>query len=374
MTGDDDIAARLPDPPPPAPARRQAAIDAAMRRFDGAERAIAAPRPWREGFARPQLAALVTVALAALLGAPIAWLSLEHRAAPVTRESYASADHSMTAADLAAAPPAMKAVPATPSPAAAAEPQPPAPAAPVASAGKDRCEAAGCVAAGSAAAGRAKLALADAAPPAAVALPPPPPPPSAEAATSSADLSKDDIGMIAGAGNAPAAVMVGHGTPKTEAVQFSAAERRMPAAKPARRGDWNNCTVDDPAHSLTDCRPLIDPGTTGPSGRAAAHVEDGLSRAWQGDLDGAIAEFDRAIAIAPRLSIAYLNRGLAYRDKGQSDRALADLDRAVRYAPDAARGYFHRGQLLRQRGQTGRAEKDEDRAVAINPDYVAAVR
>lgn len=150
------------------------------------------------------------------------------------------------------------------------------------------------------------------------------------------------------------------------------AQRR--AAKSAGRGDWNACTVNDPSHRLGACTTLVDPAAPGPAGRAAAHVVDGLSRAWRNDPDGAIAAFDQAIAVSPQLSFAYLNRGLVYARKGALDAALADLDRAVRYAPDAARNYYNRGLLWRQRGDASRAEADMASAVALDRRYQALVR
>ena len=53
MAVEQDQAGLLPEPPPPRPARRDAAIDAALRKFDGVEEpALAArerPAPgWKE--------------------------------------------------------------------------------------------------------------------------------------------------------------------------------------------------------------------------------------------------------------------------------------------------------------------------------------
>jgi tetratricopeptide (TPR) repeat protein len=48
----------------------------------------------------------------------------------------------------------------------------------------------------------------------------------------------------------------------------------------------------------------------------------------RGDLDLAIADFDRSIAIAPNDAVTYINRAWAYRRKGQYDRAWSDVDRA----------------------------------------------
>ena len=149
---------------------------------------------------------------------------------------------------------------------------------------------------------------------------------------------------------------------------------RASPQKAAGRGDWNACTLNDPKRSLTGCRSLIDPGAKGQAGQAAARVADGLSLGWQGDIDGAISAFDKAIALQPRSSIAYLNRGLAWQREGDLDRAIADLDLAVRHAPGAARGYYNRSLVLRAQGDARRASADEARAVDLDPDYEAVVR
>jgi hypothetical protein len=149
---------------------------------------------------------------------------------------------------------------------------------------------------------------------------------------------------------------------------------RSPSAAPRRRGDWNACTIDDPGRSTAACRKRTAPAARGASGRAAAEVAEGVSSAWEGDLDSAIESFDRAIELEPRSSAAYLNRALAWRRRGDLDRALADLDRAVRYSPRGARFYYHRSLVLRQRGDNKRARADEERAVALDPRYGVAVR
>jgi tetratricopeptide (TPR) repeat protein len=144
--------------------------------------------------------------------------------------------------------------------------------------------------------------------------------------------------------------------------------------RPVRRGDWDSCTVNDPLRRLNGCKRLVDPGAKGPAGRAGARVADGLSLAWQGNLDGAIGAFDQAIELQPHLAFAYLNRGLVRQRQGDIDGAIADLDQAVRYAPTAARGYYQRSVMLRERGDTRRAERDEERAIALDPDYDAVVK
>src|SRR5882757_978740 len=113
MGVDDDIAAQLPEPPPPAPLRRQGAIDEALRRFDavhGGEpiaESLSNPArgaPWWTRIGRPQAAALVTAGLVALFGVPAAWLSVSHRPVPVSQEQLARAGNGASMAGRAAPP------------------------------------------------------------------------------------------------------------------------------------------------------------------------------------------------------------------------------------------------------------------------------
>jgi tetratricopeptide (TPR) repeat protein len=138
-------------------------------------------------------------------------------------------------------------------------------------------------------------------------------------------------------------------------------------AKATMRGDWNACTVNDPQQNLRGCAGLI-------RGKAAENIESGLTQAWSGDMKEAIAEFDRAIAAAPRNAFAWLNRGLAHQREGDLDRALADLDQAIRLDPDSARAYYSRSIVLHQRGETRRATRDAQRAIDIDPQYKDVAR
>ncbi|MFN2182777.1 MAG: tetratricopeptide repeat protein, partial [Anaerolineae bacterium] len=48
----------------------------------------------------------------------------------------------------------------------------------------------------------------------------------------------------------------------------------------------------------------------------------------QDELDLAIENYTKAIALDPQDAEAYSDRGLAYHDKGDYDRAIADFDQA----------------------------------------------
>lgn len=357
MADERDLASMLPDAPPPRPAARTAAIDAALRRFDG--EAVEPPRPAPAPAPRPgwrwwqPVGALASVALVAALSFPL-WRSEQSKLVPPSL-------------DLPAAPEA------TPSGAARMEPaaadrapalDAPTPERPAAdsvqqakSAGIAQAPRIAPVEAGS---GQASSPEPEALPPPPPPPPaPPPPPPPAMAAPAPAPAAEE-------AADVATANIVVTGS-RVQQRQVS----RVPLAplavvQTSARGDWNACTIEDPARALAQCRQAI--------AGAPAPFADGLSAAWRGDLDGALAAFDAATRRARAFAPAYLNRGLVHARKGDLARAIADLDRAIRIDPNVARFYYHRSRLHAQSGEAQKAQGDARRAVRLDPAYRAVLR
>lgn len=87
-----------------------------------------------------------------------------------------------------------------------------------------------------------------------------------------------------------------------------------------------------------------------------------------GDLEGAIADFTRAIALAPAELAPHYNRGNARALAGELEEAVADYSEALRLDPRFAPAYTRRG-LARQRlGDLDGAEEDLERALEIAPE------
>ena len=59
----------------------------------------------------------------------------------------------------------------------------------------------------------------------------------------------------------------------------------------------------------------------------------GLAQKGKGDLDGAIADYTKAIEIDPRNAEAYKNRGLALLTKGRDQEAEQDFKKAIELDP-----------------------------------------
>jgi len=130
--GDDIIA--LPNPPPPRPAARGQAIDAALRKFDGIEETPARQRPsqpWWATMHRRPAGAFAAVAIVALIALPVLQTSLRDQAPVPAREEAAAPDIAQPNQDAAAPPePAPAAQPPGPAEPSTAAPPPPAEPAP----------------------------------------------------------------------------------------------------------------------------------------------------------------------------------------------------------------------------------------------------
>lgn len=371
----DDLSGLLPEPPPPRPARRDAAIAAAMRRFDGiadppiAGEPASAPKPPRKARWVP-LGAVASIVAVALISIPIA-VRMPSGPSPQPRPD-SSAEQ---AANMDVRPSAEPVAP-SPMPEAARLAGPPAEmpkpsAAPAPTGGTTEPD--------------RELARREA--PAFWLEPPPPstgaPPADTQAAalpSARAPLAASPVvvtgSRVARASPQPAAPAAVAGKAETaderrEVVVTGAALARPRAA--SRRGDWNACTVNDPQQSLRGCGQLVNPAAKGLSGAAAAHLADGLALGWRADWQSAIDAFDRAIALKPKLAFAYLNRGLAYQHRGDLTRAMADLDLAVRYAPSAARGYYNRSIVRQRSGDSRGAREDATRAADLDSRYEAVL-
>jgi len=105
---------------------------------------------------------------------------------------------------------------------------------------------------------------------------------------------------------------------------------------------------------------------------AKTYNNRGLARARKGDLTGAIADYDRAIALDSKCGTAFLNRGIAHRDQGDPAAAIADYSRAIELNPADIAAYVNRGVLLDEQENCADAIADYSRAIELRPDFAGA--
>jgi tetratricopeptide (TPR) repeat protein len=81
-------------------------------------------------------------------------------------------------------------------------------------------------------------------------------------------------------------------------------------------------------------------------GQSAVSAKDlnarGSASLNRGDIDGAIADYSRAIERDPKSVTAYGNRGAARRQKGDLEGALSDLSKAIELNPKLQSSYYAR--------------------------------
>ena len=181
-----------------------------------------------------------------------------------------------------------------------------------------------------------------------------------------------------------------HGNlPKTLASAVKAAEHSLVRARQwavliADAGhDANNDLLREWGQRLTDrshgddlapyltC--LINEAALDSAHLAVAHEQRGETYRLMGRHEEALADFSRAIELAPDRTWVITSRGDTYRQMGRYAEALADLSRAIELAPDYTWAITSRGDTYRQMGRYAEALADLSRAIDLDPDYTWAI-
>ena len=88
------------------------------------------------------------------------------------------------------------------------------------------------------------------------------------------------------------------------------------------------------------------------SNKASEYYERGYNRQSNGDFDGAILDFNKAIELKPDFVDAYHDRGVAHQAKSDLAGAIADYTKAIELKPDFALAYSDRGFAKEAKGDS----------------------
>ncbi|MEX0591508.1 MAG: tetratricopeptide repeat protein [Xanthobacteraceae bacterium] len=107
---------------------------------------------------------------------------------------------------------------------------------------------------------------------------------------------------------------------------------------PVSADDFETCAKSSGDVAIAACTRAIASGKYKGSNLSTLH--NNLGAEWLGkrDYNRAIADFDKAVALDPKLGLALQNRATAYHNKGDYERAIADYDRALPLASAAGKG------------------------------------
>jgi tetratricopeptide (TPR) repeat protein len=142
--------------------------------------------------------------------------------------------------------------------------------------------------------------------------------------------------------------------------------------------DWAWCKSNQESGVSVDrqiqgCTTLMQTKGLSPAELATAYNARGVAYYQSGENDLAIADFDQAIRIYPRLAKAYYNRGIADRAKGDLDKAIGDFGDAIRLDPKYVLPFNNRGLVYDAKGDYDRAIADFNEAIRLDPKYVFAL-
>jgi tetratricopeptide (TPR) repeat protein len=101
-------------------------------------------------------------------------------------------------------------------------------------------------------------------------------------------------------------------------------------------------------------------------------VNRGIEKAKNGDLDGAIADFNRAAELNPKDDAPYYNRAQARRLKNDTAGAIADYTKAIELGSTNPAAYNNRGNARAENKDRDGAIADYTRAIELKPDYARA--
>src|SRR5262245_3991089 len=99
---------------------------------------------------------------------------------------------------------------------------------------------------------------------------------------------------------------------------------------------------------------------------ATAHIVRGNAYFNKGDYNSAARDYDEAIQLNPKNSVAFYNRGNVYNRLGQYDDAIENYDKAIELRQDYANAFNNRCSAYTSKGAYDRAIEDCSRAIALD--------
>ncbi len=121
--------------------------------------------------------------------------------------------------------------------------------------------------------------------------------------------------------------------------------------------------------------PTPQPAAAAPAQQAAPaeqHNQRGRQLFDDGDLEGAIREFQSAVSLEPRNASFHCNLAIAYDENGQDDEALAEYERTLQLDPNDLTALLSLGYMYNENDQPDKAEEVWNRILEVAPHSAEA--
>ncbi len=116
----------------------------------------------------------------------------------------------------------------------------------------------------------------------------------------------------------------------------------------------------------------VTPGPEAPD-RSTRNFEAGLAKVLNADYPGAVAEFDKVLALEPESAEALINRGSAKYSMADHEGAVGDCTAALKIRPGEARAYCVRARALMALGKLEQAAADCAAVLKTTPDHAESL-
>lgn len=136
-------------------------------------------------------------------------------------------------------------------------------------------------------------------------------------------------------------------------------------------GDNNICyskfATGDYDGAIRYCTSAIESGELSDPDLIAALINRGVAYKSSGRYELAVADYTRALRIAPKDALLFQNRANALREMGDYDAALEDIQKSIDLDPKSAGAWYVRGAIAEARSNAGNARKYYMTALSLDP-------